>query len=267
MKQWEAVNKIAHALKDDPAIRALFLKGSLARDDNDEFSDVDLYCLVHDDAMDDFLKRRITYLQMYKHILYWSESNFVGPQIVAVFEDGLHFDLYCITKKSLKYTDTIKILYDPSGLLSHYQTTPLSIGSEDLVTLINEFLFVLYEYQNAYKRKDFLWASRLASHMSGDLSIMIRSVIEPTQGVLGFKKLEMKLNNRWKEMFYRVMDQLGPSISHRGVSVLLTLFDEVLSKMTNEIISNVNNEFYQFLKNEFNEKIISLSNHTSIEGV
>lgn len=49
MKLWDAINVVVGALKDDSAVRALFLKGSLAKDVGDEYSDVDLYCLVHDD--------------------------------------------------------------------------------------------------------------------------------------------------------------------------------------------------------------------------
>ena len=195
MKQWDAINVVVGALKDDSAVRALFLKGSLAKDVGDEYSDVNLYCLVHDDQLEDFFVKRIMYLEQYKTILFWSESNFVGPQIVAIFEDGLHFDLYTVTEKRLPKTYSIKIIYDPEKLLSQYQSMPLSLTSEDVIQLINEFFFVFYEYQFAYKRKDFSWASRLASHLSGEFAILLRSVIEPSTGMLGFIKMEAKLGN------------------------------------------------------------------------
>lgn len=41
----------------------------------------------------------------------------VAPQIVAVFEDGLHFDLYTVTKKTFVCTGEIMILYDANLML------------------------------------------------------------------------------------------------------------------------------------------------------
>ena len=40
----------------------------------------------------------------------------MGPQIVAVYDNGLHFDLYTVTLRLYK-KDQIKVLYDPCGLL------------------------------------------------------------------------------------------------------------------------------------------------------
>jgi predicted nucleotidyltransferase len=97
MDQNEAIRVVSQALIKDSAVRAVFLKGSHARGEEDAFSDVDMYCLLNCDLMEGFLERRISYLENYRKLIYWSESDFVGPQIVGFFEDGLHFDLYTVT--------------------------------------------------------------------------------------------------------------------------------------------------------------------------
>lgn len=119
MRQIDAIEKVYSAIMKDNLARAIFLKGSIARDEYDEYSDVDFYCLVHENKKEEFLNSRLAYLENYKPLIYYSYANFVGPQIVGVFEDGLHFDLYTVTCDSLTKTDKVKVLYDPEGLLKN----------------------------------------------------------------------------------------------------------------------------------------------------
>lgn len=60
-------------------------------------------------------------------------------------------------------------------------------------------------------------------------------------------------------MLYVAMDQLGPSNSELDVSLLISLFEEVINDLSNEITIKMNGDFYQFLKHDFNSHII----HTS----
>ena len=50
-----AVEKICSSLKNDPHVQAIFLKGSMGRNEHDEFSDIDLYCLVNKEDEEQFL--------------------------------------------------------------------------------------------------------------------------------------------------------------------------------------------------------------------
>ncbi len=93
-RQRESIESIYEIMVKEKAVEAIYLKGSIARGDSDEYSDVDFYCLINDTLYEDFLEKRVRLLQNYRPIIYHSESNFVCPQIVAVFDNGLHFDLY-----------------------------------------------------------------------------------------------------------------------------------------------------------------------------
>ncbi|MFP3339505.1 nucleotidyltransferase domain-containing protein, partial [Micrococcus sp. SIMBA_131] len=61
MKQEEAVRVITDHLKEEPLVKAVFLKGSMGRDEHDENSDIDLYCLVDEGDVEAFLKKRKSY--------------------------------------------------------------------------------------------------------------------------------------------------------------------------------------------------------------
>ena len=65
MKQLEAIEKVSKAIKKDSGVKAIFLKGSIARDDFDEYSDVDFYCLVDDDKLEVSFNKRLDYFEQY----------------------------------------------------------------------------------------------------------------------------------------------------------------------------------------------------------
>jgi len=46
MHQLHAIEQLVARLKQDPAVEAIFLKGSFGRGEEDVHSDIDLYCLV-----------------------------------------------------------------------------------------------------------------------------------------------------------------------------------------------------------------------------
>lgn len=247
MKQLDAIDKILPFVIKDDAVRAVFLKGSIARNEIDEYSDVDFYCMVKSSKMDDFLKRRINYMEQYKHLIFCEEVNFVGPQIVGVFDNGLHFDLYTITNDSLHRTDEIKVLYDPEGLLNHYTQEKLSITEDDLVKYFNEISFTLLEFEAAYCRNDLHWASRLGSHITGYLTFILRYMYDPDNAQLGFKRLNKKMNKEKQDKLARAMDLLGPSYLPQGVKILIEIAYELLEELPEEISNKINNIFFNLM--------------------
>jgi hypothetical protein len=85
MKQWQAIQAVAQDLRQRPEVKGIFIKGSLAKDQGDEWSDVGLYCLVDQGDLAGFLPQRIGILEAYRPLIYTSESDFVGPQVVAAY--------------------------------------------------------------------------------------------------------------------------------------------------------------------------------------
>lgn len=253
MKQLDAVNKIVPLIIEDDAVRAVFLKGSIARGEFDQFSDVDFYCMVKDEQADDFLKKRISYMEKYRPLIFHQELNFVGPQIAGVFEDGLHFDLYTVTQNSMKRTDAIKILYDPEKLLSQYESETFTISDNELLDIFDEISFTLLEFEAAYCRNDLLWASRLGNHIIGYLSIILRHIYDPENAQLGLKRLNKKLDNDINLKLITAMDLLGPSTVLQGVKSSLSIVDEVIEKLPENVSSKINTVFYNSMAGKIAE--------------
>lgn len=247
MNQIVAIEKITEVICKDPAVKAIFLKGSIARNTEDTYSDVDYYCLVDAGEMASFLLRRLDYLNAYRPLIFCSESNFVGPQIVGVFDDGLHFDLYTVTESSLQHTDAVKVLYDPEGMLSNYVAEALTLSEDGVIDRFHEFSFSLLEFEAAYLRGDLLWASRLASHLSGDLAVILRSIYDQENGKLGFKRLSDTLDDAIKAKMIEALDLCGPSYLPKGPLLLIEILEKTLSRLPLQITERLNMTFFSFM--------------------
>lgn len=246
-RQQESIKKILSVVVKDTSVRSVFLKGSIARGESDEFSDVDLYCIIKEDEMKEFLNRRINYLEQYKPLIYWSEANFVGPQIVGVFENGLHFDLYAITYKSLQKTDEIKVLYDPENLLIDYKSAKSDISYKEIAEYFNEFSFVLLEFEAAYCRNDLLWASRLASHLFGDLSMILSYIYDKEKSFVGLKRLHKNLDEGLYNRLLESNNLIGPAYLPSGVVKLSEIASDLLNTLPKEVCSEININFFNFM--------------------
>lgn len=209
MRQQPAVQAVLAAAIACPEVKAVFLKGSLAKGISDEHSDVDFYCLVESEQLSSFLDKRLSLLERYRPVIYHSESNFVGPQIVAVFDDGLHFDLYAVTEETFPLVGAFQALHDPGGLLGKFSalTKDHGISSTELITTFHEFSFTLLEFLAAWQRQDLVWAHRLTSHLAGDLGVVLRYRHDRGNARLGSKRLEQVLpQNEQRELRGALLD-------------------------------------------------------------
>ena len=122
MRQETAVEKVLESLRKDPSVRSVFLKGSMGRKEHDEHSDIDLYCLVKEGEEKEFLSRRLDHLKAYKDLIFHDDIFIIAPQIIAIYEDWLHIDLFTVTEKTLQEKDFFTVLYDPDNLMGKYES-------------------------------------------------------------------------------------------------------------------------------------------------
>ncbi|WP_068982652.1 nucleotidyltransferase domain-containing protein [Lysinibacillus xylanilyticus] len=105
MKLDHVVNVLLKSLKDDEYIEAVFLRGSIARDEHDEFSDIDMYCVVKEEHIEAFLPNRIKHINAYKKTLFVDDIYIIAPQLLVVYEDMVHIDLFTVTPNGISNKD------------------------------------------------------------------------------------------------------------------------------------------------------------------
>ncbi|WP_445509354.1 aminoglycoside 6-adenylyltransferase [Rossellomorea marisflavi] len=174
MKQKIAVEAIADSLKKDGRVKSIYVKGSMGREEEDEFSDVDLYCLVEEHDLTSFLQDRLQHLEAYGKLLFHDDLFIIAPQIIAVYEDLLHVDLFTVTEKTFKQKDYFKVIYDPEGKLSPFERSQnLLLSDAEFNEFAGDTGWFLFQYLKAMRRGNDLWAAEMLQHTMRNFSSVL----------------------------------------------------------------------------------------------
>ena len=190
----EAVETLVASLKQDDLVQAIFLKGSMGRNEHDDYSDIDLYCLVDEEALAEFLPRRLNHIRAYKELLYFDDIHIIAPQILAVYEDLIHLDLFTVTEESYVAKDYIKVLYDPNGRLdSVLHQHNLALDESDLQDAWEDTVWFMYQYYFSAKRGNDLWSIQMLNQVISHFSKLLLHIYCAERAQLGMKTLERSL--------------------------------------------------------------------------
>ncbi|ANU09483.1 DNA polymerase beta domain-containing protein [Planococcus antarcticus DSM 14505] len=189
-----AVEKITASLIQSPYVRAIFLKGSMGRDEHDEHSDIDLYCLVEKEQEEHFLKERLTHLQAYRPVLFQDDIFIIAPQLIAVFDDLLHIDLFTVTVESFIAKDFFKVVYDPENLLDQFaESQSLELSKEEYKDHVIDVAWFLFQYRKAGARGNGVWAVKMLSQVLEHLARVLLYRYAPERAQLGLKAISHSL--------------------------------------------------------------------------
>jgi len=247
MKRYDAIKVVSESILADGLAKALFLKGSIARGEDDEYSDVDMYAVVAEENFDNFLNKRIEYLEKYMPLVHFSKVNFVAPQIVGIFKDALHFDLYTVKPDHIPQTGSIKIISDDSGLLDNYKKEPLCLTEDDLVENISEFTYTIIEIEAAYARNDLSRCIQLFYFNYGVMALFTRYVYDKDSSLLGNKGMYKAVPPEVYSEYIKILDHATPKSILAAIKMLLRLFENTITKLPKSVQNKMNREYYDVL--------------------
>jgi len=248
LKQELAVEKISQSLRTDPLVRAIFLKGSMGRNEHDQFSDVDLYCLVNRENQELFLQNRVKHLEAYRPIIFQDSIHIIAPQIIAVYDDLLHIDLFTVTLEDFPKKDFFKIIDDPDNLLeSLTQTQGLTISYEQYRDDVIDTAWFLFQYKKSADRGNHIWSVRMLTNVIEHLSRVLLYKYKPARAQLGIKALHSSLPTSIKLRIEEILNHV--TVQHHPNAVILLC--ELLEKE------------YDFIMDSLQDKSIAepLMNH------
>jgi predicted nucleotidyltransferase len=248
MKTYEAIDIISKAIIADGLCEAILVKGSIGRGDDDEFSDVDMYAVVKEEHLDTFLTHRMGYLESYLPLLYASHVNFVAEQIVAIFNNGLHFDLYTVTANTLPHSDKAKIIYDPANKFSSYEPEYRIIAVEELVYYFDEALYYFIEGDAAYRRGNYPWAQHIMSSTISCSAVLLRYLYDKDYAYLGLKKINEIIPAEQFEWLCGAASRMDRESIDKIMEYLIKLLDYIVDNYPAEISEKFNLKFYYWIK-------------------
>lgn len=253
MKRYDAIKAVTEEIQKGGLAESLFLKGSIARGEDDEYSDVDLYVVVDEENFEAFLAKRIDYLEKYKPLINWVEVNFVGPQIVGIFEDALHFDLYTVKPDAIPQTGVMKVIKDAKGLLKDYQEEPLRLTDEQLDKIISEFIYMFIEIEATYGRGDLLRCVTLFHMNYSHLGLLTRYVYDERSSLLGNKSMYKVIPEDIHEQHLEMLEHATPTHILTATKMMLQQFETIMEQLPEDVQSNMNASYYELLKSRIYE--------------
>jgi predicted nucleotidyltransferase len=239
MKQEEAVEKIVVSLKSDPYVKAIFLKGSMGRGEQDEHSDVDLYCLVDPNDEKAFLQNRMKHIRAYREIIFYDDIFIIAPQIIAVYDNMLHMDLFTVTEKSFKEKDFFTVLYDPEKRLDKFKATQnLTLSEQEFHDHVLDVTWFLFQYSKSKARGNDVWSVTMLNFVVTHLSRVLLHHHNPNRAQLGLKTIETSLPEGILKEFKESMGHITPSNHTRAVKQLI----QIISNERNWILSTLSSK-------------------------
>lgn len=239
MIQEDAVKIISKSLMNDKLVKAIYLKGSMGRGEHDEYSDVDLYCLVDGEDEEIFLKQRLKHLESYRKILFYEDFFIIAPQTIAVFDNLLHVDLFTVTEKSFIEKDFFYVLYDPEGRLNKFQPTQnLFLTLEEFSDHAYDVAWYLFQYNKASQRGNDLWAIEMLHHVMVNLSKVLLHRYKPEKAQLGLKSLESELPSIQLEKVKTIFSHITPDLHTKAVYYLVDLLNNEIEWIESNIKRN-----------------------------
>ncbi|WP_223701740.1 nucleotidyltransferase domain-containing protein [Sutcliffiella deserti] len=220
----DAVEAIVNSLKQDKRVQSIFLKGSLGRGEQDEHSDIDLYCLVNKEDEEEFLQSRLQHLESYNNILFHDDIFIVAPQILAVYENLVHVDLFTVTEHTFIEKDFFKVLFDPNGKLEKFkQSQNLKLSDLEFQDAVDDVAWFLFQYKKASARGNDIWSVNMLHNVMTHLSRVLLHRYNPNRAQLGMKTIKTSLPEDINLVINRIYENMTPDKHDQAVKIICEL--------------------------------------------
>ncbi|MFP7296792.1 nucleotidyltransferase domain-containing protein [Neobacillus niacini] len=234
----DAIAAISNSLQQDKRVQSIFLKGSIGRGEQDEYSDIDMYCLVNEEDVEEFNQSRVQHLESYNKLLFHDDIFIVAPQILAVYENFVHVDLFTVTEHTYIEKDFIKVLYDPNNRLDKFkQNQNLKLSKTEFQDAVDDIAWFLFQYKISSARGNDIWSVNLLHQVMNHLSRVLLHKYNPNRAQLGLKTIEASLPDVTVKQTKQIYENITPQKHKQAVNLIC----EILSKETPWIFTEAAN--------------------------
>lgn len=217
----EALKILSDSLIQDARVQAIFVKGSIGRGEQDVYSDIDLYCLVQENDLTGFLNDRIGHLESYGKLLFHDDIFIIAPQILAVYENMLHVDLFTVTEETFVQKDYFKVIYDPHKRLEKYKASQgLRLSSDEFQDAVDDIVWFLFQYKHSAARGNDLWSVNMLHQVMSNLARVMLQKYKPERAQLGIKTAETSLPYAVIKKLQNIQENITPQ-KHSNAALYL----------------------------------------------
>lgn len=162
--QLDICEQISTTLSRHPSVRALWLGGSLVRDDADRFSDIDLVALIADASLGEAVSNIETLLaSQFNLVLVRNRGDEHHPLLNFITDDWKRFDLNIFSNEAIRRSKLSgqRALFDKDGLdlpVGHGEPPKTEVTAEQVDFVVTEFIRVLGLLPVVMHREDLVGA-------------------------------------------------------------------------------------------------------------
>lgn len=254
MRNHNAVEKVGQAMIADGLCRAIFLKDPMDGGEKGNYSDMDLYAVVKEECLDLFLSRRREYLSSYLPTVMVREANNCAPQLVAVFEDGVHLSLYAVTADAFTVKGSVKAIYDPENLCCSEQAD-LAMSCETLAKLFEDTLYYFVEADIAYHQKNYPWTARILSTALSNSAILLRWLYDPEHAEWGLEGINRVLPSEQYQWLLVASEHLNCPGFQTANNYIFKALEFVAERVDQDVRAHLNLCFLDWMRQSLNVRL------------
>lgn len=152
-------------LTSDSNVLAIYLAGSLARGNFDNYSDIDLHTIVSLDNKGEYIKNKRNRAKKWGEVLFYEDFNPSSPVVVAHYDTFIKVDSWYHSPEEVVpsiWLKGYKVLYDPNNIISKiikessYEVYKPS--AEEVIFWRGKILAFIHETYRAIMREEIYYA-------------------------------------------------------------------------------------------------------------
>lgn len=249
MEQYKIVEAVSEKIIAEKTCEAIFLKGEIARQEHDQYSDIDLYVLVSKQNFDRFLEYRLSYLEAYQPLLHYQFSLSIYPLVIGVYENGYRINLYAVSESDKIQAGAMLVIYDPKKILSEFEKISLSYSADEIKEELESFCLNAKDYFVACKRRDQIYSFSLATALFQSFASLFRIGFDAENAKMGVKNFLKKSDYETRRVLKEILSKLNYEFHPDAVKLMFVALDSLLGTFPLKIVENVNFDFYNHTKN------------------
>ncbi len=168
----ELLTRIIDKLKLHEAIEGIFLGGSIAKNNEDLFSDIDLRIVVTGDQFDEYIRSKQRLMSEFEDVLFFEDMNPGAPFTIAHYANFIKVDLFIYTFSRLHpslWLQDIKIVYDPSGrlqgILNSSNDMIYQVSKEEVEKWRGKVFSYIHEVYRRVLREEYYYALTMINNL------------------------------------------------------------------------------------------------------
>lgn len=196
LPQLALLERIVAVLKDDPRVRAAFLRGSFYSGRPDEYSDLDVFAVIEPADIEPFCAQARTTLAHADRVLSISRVLATPMHLRVLFPGPLRLDMFIVTPETLPLYVGWRVLFDDHDLLkrrTRMAATHAALLPEHVVALCDEFWWNIFTSISWLKRGHIWMALRTLDSGRVGLTQLMRWRRDPAHPYEHFVDLERHL--------------------------------------------------------------------------